>query len=390
MKRLYHLPVILFCIGFGLLGSTADAQNKPKRNVSLKDSLDHAVDLSDYMIYSNGFVLVPTIITEPSLGGIGGAVASIFLKKRASLIDTVKGKVRITRINPDITGGLAMYTGNKSWLVGLFRSGTFVKPRITYQVAAAYGDLNLSFYRTLQKDADDQQFNFNFKMTPIYLQALKMFRNAKWSAGGQYLFTSITVAARGQSLPAFVADKEKNSLISQAGGIIKYDSRDNIFTPDKGIRVETNFFWSNTILGSDFNSWRINYSGIGYVPLSPKFIGGLRIEGKQSLGSPPFYGLPYINLRGVPAMRYQGNATLLSEIETRWDFYKRWSAVFFGGTGAAYDNWNNMFEKPLVYSYGSGFRYLIARKFKLRMGVDVARGPEEWAYYVVFGSSWFR
>jgi len=81
---------------------------------------------------------------------------------------------------------------------------------------------------------------------------------------------------------------------------------------------------------------------------------------------------------------------LLSEVETRWDFYRRWSAVFFGGTGLAYDNWGNMFENPLIYSYGTGFRYLIARKFGLRMGADVARGPEKFAYYIVFGSSWFR
>ncbi|MBP2689588.1 MAG: hypothetical protein H6Q83_1775, partial [Deltaproteobacteria bacterium] len=27
--------------------------------------------------------------------------------------------------------------------------------------------------------------------------------------------------------------------------------------------------------------------------------------------------------------------------------------------------------------------------FGLQMGVDVARGPEQWAIYVVFGNSWF-
>jgi hypothetical protein len=43
-----------------------------------------------------------------------------------------------------------------------------------------------------------------------------------------------------------------------------------------------------------------------------------------------------------------------------------------------------------VYGVGGGFRYLIARKFKLRMGVDIARGPEKWAYYIVFGNTWGR
>jgi hypothetical protein len=288
-----------------------------------------------------------------------------------------------------MTAALGLYTANNSWLVGAFRAGTFVKPGITYRAAVAYGDLNLGFYQKLP-NGNEKQFLFNFKIVPFYLQGLKQFRNHKWSAGLQYLFLNTKVSLPNDSLPSFVLGKEKNSVVSQLGGVIQYDSRDNIFTPDKGLRVQANFFWSNNAIGSDYNSWRINYSAIGYTPIMPKLIGGLRFEGQQSLGNPPFYLLPYIVLRGVPAARYQGNATLLSEGETRWDLYKRWSLVFFGGTAVAFDKWSNVFENPLVYSYGSGFRYLIARKFKLRMGMDVARGPEQWAYYVVFGSSWFR
>jgi hypothetical protein len=64
--------------------------------------------------------------------------------------------------------------------------------------------------------------------------------------------------------------------------------------------------------------------------------------------------------------------------------------VFFGGAGQAFDKWDEMFDSSLKATYGTGFRYLIARKFKLRMGVDVAKGPEDWAYYIVFGSNWMR
>ena len=41
-----------------------------------------------------------------------------------------------------------------------------------------------------------------------------------------------------------------------------------------------------------------------------------------------------------------------------------------------------------VWNAGGGFRYLTAREFGLQMGIDVARGPEQWAIYVVFGNSW--
>jgi hypothetical protein len=388
MHKLNYIS-LLFILSLCLFAGKTTAQEKEKHKISMKDSLDHAFDMSDYMIYSNGFIVVPTVITEPSLGGIGGALVPIFLKKRDPVIDTVNGKVRVRRVNPDITGALGMYTANKSWLVGGFRGGTFVKPAITYRVVAAYGDVNLTFYHEFPR-LGEQAFNFNFKIVPIYLQTLKEFNNHKWSAGIQYLYLNTKISTANDSLPSFVTKKEISSNISQLGGVIQFDGRDNIFTPNKGIRVEGDFFWSNSVIGSDYHYWTINYSAIGYTPIFPKLIGGLRIEGHQSLGNAPFYLLPYVDLRGVPSARYQGNATLLSEVETRWDFYRRWSAVFYGGTGLAYDNWNNMFENPLVYSYGTGFRYLIARKFGLRMGADIAHGPEKFAYYIVFGSSWFR
>lgn len=362
--------------------------NAQKYKISFKDSLDHAVDLSDYLIYAHGFIVVPTIITEPALGGIGGAIVPVFLKKHAPVIDE-NGKKRF--INPDITGGIGMYTENKSWMVGGFRSATLIKPRILYRVMAGYGDMNLSFYANNRPNLPDQEFKLNFKSTIFYTQWLKQFNNAKWSAGPQYLFLNSKINLPDFNLPPpFVDPKDIKSTISQLGAAIQFDGRDNIFTPDKGIRIQSDFFWSDDVLGSDYDAWRINLSAIGYYPLTKKLIGGLRIEGEQALGSPPFYLLPGINLRGIPAARYQGKTSIVTEAELRWDFYRRWSIMGYGGLASAFNDWDQAFAKPVVYSYGTGFRYLLARKFKLRMGVDVAKGPEDWAYYIVFGSNWLR
>lgn len=374
---------LLINIFFLLSITTITAQ---KQHISLRDSIDNAIDLSDYIIYAHGFIVIPTVITEPALGGIGGAIVPVFLKKRAPVIDE-NGKKRF--INPDITGGAGMYTGNKSWLVGAFRSATLVKPKILYRVMAGYGDMNLSFYENVPS-GKDVEFKLNFKSYSFYTQWLKQFNNAKWSAGPQYLFLHSDIKLPTENLPSFIQPKDIKSTISQLGAAIQFDGRDNIFTPDKGIRLQSDFFWSDKALGSDYNSWRLNLSAIGYHPITKKLIGGLRFEGEQAFGNPPFYMLPGINLRGVPAGRYQGKTSLIFEGELRWDLYKRWSLMGYGGLASAFNDWDKAFAKPVVYSYGSGFRYLLARKFKLRMGVDVAKGPEDWAYYVVFGSNWLR
>ena len=44
----------------------------------------------------------------------------------------------------------------------------------------------------------------------------------------------------------------------------------------------------------------------------------------------------------------------------------------------------------LAWNAGAGFRYMIARMMGLKMGLDVARGPEVSAIYVVFGTSWMK
>jgi len=377
-KALFLLWIIL---SFNVL-------NAQKHHVVLKDSLDGAFDLSDFLIYANGFLVVPTIVTEPALGGFGAAVAPVFLKKRPPVIEA-DGTKRM--VNPDITGGVGMYTANKSWMAGAFRSATLVKPKILYRAFAAYGDMNLSFYANNLPNQSDQEFKLNFRSTVFYAQWLKQFKNAKWSAGPQYLFLNSKINLPDFNLPPpFVDPKDIKSTISQLGLALQFDGRDNIFTPDKGIRLQSDFFWSDKALGSDYQAWRINLSAIGYYPLAKTLIGGLRIEGEQALGSPPFYLKPGINMRGIPAARYMGNTSIVSELEFRWDLYRRWSLMGYGGLASAFNDWDQAFAKPVVYSYGTGFRYLIARKFKLRMGVDVARGPEEWAYYIVFGSNWLR
>jgi hypothetical protein len=45
-------------------------------------------------------------------------------------------------------------------------------------------------------------------------------------------------------------------------------------------------------------------------------------------------------------------------------------------------------EEQSVHAGGFGFRYLIARVLGIQAGIDVARGPEKNAFYIVFGSSW--
>lgn len=366
------------------------AAQKQKTKVSLKDSLDGKFDMSSFLIDANGFIPLLTIVTEPAVGGFGVAGGPVFIKKRPPMVDAIDGQAHYTPVPPDVTAAGALWTVNNTWGAVAAKSGTLVKARIKYRVITGYMNINASFYHTFQ-DIGEQKFKFNIKTIPLYAFAIKRIARSNWYVGLQYLLLKSRVKLQdNDQLPSFVTDKEANSFISQPGAIIEFDNRDNIFTPDKGIKVHVDGGWSDNIFGSDFDYGRINYYTYLYRPFGRKVVGGLRIDGQQSIGTPPFYMLPFIDMRGIPSARYQGKADILTESEVRYDFVPRWSIVGFGGTGKAFDEWKDFGSAKWIYNYGAGFRYLVARKFKLRMGIDIAAGPDSWGYYIVFGSEWLK
>lgn len=87
-------------------------------------------------------------------------------------------------------------------------------------------------------------------------------------------------------------------------------------------------------------------------------------------------------------MRYQGETAVSLDGEARWAVTKRWWLAVFAGAGWTDAGSARVLVDESVHAGGAGFRYLVARKLGILAGLDVAKGPEQWALYVVFGSSW--
>jgi len=355
-----------------------------KQKVSFKDSLDQKLDLSDWVLTAHGFIPFPSIITEPALGGFGGALFGVFVDPNTPYRDSVDGKEVLTRVKPNIYGAGGAMTVNGTWMLGAAAIGVIKKWRSNYRLVTGYADVNLEFYRTFEQ-LGERTFEFNIRTIPIMGQLTKQVGKSDWYAGLNYLFLKTDLGLTNYD---FHDDKAISAIISRPSVLIEYDGRDNIFTPDRGLH------WTNLIgtsaewLGSDYSYGFASTTAFYWLPVTSSLISGFRVEAQNLWGEAPFYVLPFVNLRGIPVARYQGNITATAETEWRWDFSPRFSVVGFVGTGKAVlkeDSWGNESWKT---SGGAGGRYLIARKLKLRMGIDIARGPEEWAYYFVFGTSW--
>jgi hypothetical protein len=185
-----------------------------------------------------------------------------------------------------------------------------------------------------------------------------------------------------------VPDVDFDSRSSGLGVELLYDGLDNIISPDSGIKAQLQATWYEPTWGSDesFFKYRVNFNG--YRKVLPKLVLGLRADASAVSGDAPFYEYPYIDMRGVKALRYQGDRVWVGEVEGRWAFTPRWSLVLFGGAGEASPVNEDDKGEGVIWSRGIGFRYLLARELGMQVGMDVAKGPEETAWYLQFGSSW--
>ena len=89
-------------------------------------------------------------------------------------------------------------------------------------------------------------------------------------------------------------------------------------------------------------------------------------------------------------MRYQGDEMASAELEARWEFRSRWSAVVAAGAGTAHSTRPNVSATQDIVSGAVGLRYELARKFGLHAGLDVGFSSETTAVYFQVGNAWFR
>jgi hypothetical protein len=375
-----HQPV------FAQEDSTINPKSKASSKAMLKDTLDGKFDFSSFLIDAKGFIPVPFIVTEPAVGGFGLAIVPIFLTPKKPP-PGYHGYIA-----PDITAGFAMYTLNYSWMIGGTRIGSIPAKGLKYRIGGAYADLNLSFYRDVT-NIGEKQFDFSVKATPLQFSLAKRISKQKNEVylGVQYFFSKNKLTPLFiDSLPSSIKSGEFESNIASLGTFIDWDKRDNFFTADKGTRVYISYNANDNWTGSDFTYQKLSGSLNLFLPLQKKWVSGFRVETNFMFGDPPFYALPSLALRGVPAVRFQGYTTALVETEQRIDLSLRWSAVAFAGLGKAMERNESFGDAETAYNFGGGFRYLIARLFRIRAGIDIAKGPDSWGWYIVFGHNWNR
>lgn len=351
--------------------------------VSLVDPADGWLDASDFLDTAYGFMPVIMPITEPAVGyGVAGALVFIDRDREAD-------KQSFTRPNIALIGGMRTENGSE----GLFgvHLGTWNDGRLRTTVALADVDVNLEFFGLGGQSGSGNGLDYTIGATGGVVGGSYRLNDAGWWTGLRYAQANTDVSFDpSASKLELLQPNDRNLDLGALVPSLTLDRRNNFFTPTSGWYLDLSMPIFREAWGSDRDFETLTFQAMHFRPLSDSLFLSIRAAFKDSSDGTPFYMRPYVDLRGVQALGYQGEEAAETEVELRWQFHPRFSLVGFGGAGIARSDLERIDSEETITAGGVGFRYLIARRHGLQMGVDVAQGPDEAAIYIIFGSAWMR
>ena len=338
------------------------------------------LDLSEYMSQAYGFLPVPIIITEPAVG-YGGGITLVYLH------DTLLGQKSSTgrRIPPSISGAVVLRTENGTEGLGGFHIGYWLEDTLRTATYIGKPNVFIDIY------AGNQAIQLNVDGMLFYQSIKKRVAESDWFLGASYMYVKSDM-----NLDFDLNPIAREETIASVSLIAEYDTRDNQLSPSSGMFISVRAQIYDDFVGGDYNFVNYKSTNLFYNKLTDKLnmdfnIVGETVDGDRREIAPYLY--PFISMRGVPAMKYQGGSVVTMQTELSYNFTSRWEGTLFGGLGKAFSRQvsaaNSSFsDAPNIAAGGVGFRYLIAEKFGLKAGIDVATSKDGTSFYIQIGTAW--
>lgn len=278
-------------------------------------------------------------------------------------------------------------TRNGSYGYGFLQSGTAFDGRLAYKFGVGRGEVSLKSYPFGGSTAVGYTSEYDYG---VFGSALWDLPDDRFSVGPLLDFRSITASLDvPDTFPDIDVDLDRSLKTAALGLGFHFDDRDNPLSPTKGLNAYVDAKFNDSVFGSDRDFNLYDLEAYYFAPLSESSDFGIKGTLNLAAGDTPFIFMPTLNNRGIPYNRYQGEQAFSTEIELTREVSKRWDVVAFAGYGTNRAGDSRFFDdSDGVWSGGAGFRYLVARKFGLKAGMDIAVGPEDTVVYFQFGHAW--
>jgi hypothetical protein len=345
--------------------------------------LAYQLDSTDYPGRNGSLLYIPLVITEPAIG-LGGGLAMVYLQS-AGGSSTAEFKT-----DPDITGGGVIATENGTRGGALFDIRQWNDGNLTSKAAAVLASVSLDVYGPGGTGGDPvpRRYILDTKGAQLGFSHPVRWKNLNLSVSFGYFEVDAKLDRQESQLPS-LPERDTSRLSTLALSMV-HDTRDNQFSPQSGSYLKTSLTLSDERFGASQDYQKLQQTIIHYFPFGDRFVLGVNLDGQAIFGDFPFFLKPFVGLRGVPAMRYQGEYVLSGEVELQIVITEKFRLVGFAGAGGTWDTFGEFSVDQSVVSGGVGFRYRVSRKFGVDLGIDVATSGEDSAAYLQVGCAWLR
>ena len=321
---------------------------------------------------------IPIVNYDPAFGASFGAMSQIMYKLQKN--DTISPK--------SSTGGLGMYTTNKTFYFGAFTRFYINEDNWRIALAGGYGNINFQYWQSIPI-IEGVFIGFNTKASFVMLQVeRKVYK--KLYAG---IYSTLLTATTEFDLPDVIPDSFKidKRNYNHLGYQLNYDMREHQINPYKGFNIVfKNSFYREWMNNSDnFSRYIITYNHY-YKIKNERNILVTRVRASIAAGEVPFLGQNVVgqdDIRGYTSGKYRADQVYTIQAEYRWRFYKRFGMIGFIGIASAVDQIGNLSDNGLLPGVGGGIRYMLLPVERINIGIDVAVGKEDWGLYFRIGES---
>jgi outer membrane protein assembly factor BamA len=328
------------------------------------------------------YAFIPIIMYNKSFGMQFGAMANAYFDLNKN--DTISPASSVAFYGNIFT--------NKTYFTGLMNKLYFNEDRWRTKFGLGLGNINFQTYFEfppgipgLPEGGEFVDYQTQIKF--IYAEGIRLVVDRLY-LGGRFVYSSVSTHFDADLIP------DENLNLLGFGLASEYDKRDNVFNPHTGFNTKLNTFSFLEELGSSDTYHKIDLTYNKYFPLSDHATLLARFFADVSLGETvPFNGQNTVgrdDLRGYSNGKYRANQVYNIQSEYRWNFYKKWGMVAFGGIAIATDDFQGKNYSGLLPAVGAGLRFKAIPSRNINIGIDLAVGKGDWGIYFRIGEAFLR
>jgi outer membrane protein assembly factor BamA len=302
-------------------------------------------------------------------------------------------KSRDTTTRTSNAQALALYTTRHQLVMAINGSIYFPGERFIINEQLSYSSFPDNFWGLGKQAADSSKESYKYKQYYIYLHPqLLIGRNLFLGLVYEYQRVFEVEYAAGR-----LFDKENVSgrygyHISGLGLSLTYDTRNNAFSPDRGVMLQFYFDNFTSGFGSDYQYTNYVLDLRRFIRVYRGQVLALQAFSSFTTGETPLRSLAYLgganNLRGYYAGRFRDKNAAIVQAEYRVPLFWRLGAVGFAGLGNVGPQLKDIDFQDVKYSYGGGLRVALNKKEKLNLRLDygIAKGHSR-GFYLQIGEA---